>query len=108
VRPTRGHASIYDVTPYQYAVVDEIRGIDGLYLAVGFAARASRPRPAAGAAMLEMILEGKPAAAIAPFSYMRFVTGKLISGDASVSDGLRFRPLAFDDHFTAILFEVIY
>jgi sarcosine oxidase subunit beta len=77
----RGHAGIYDVTPDQRPVLDEVPGIDGLYLAAGFSGTGFKTSPAVGAAMSEMILNGKPPETIAPFSLTRFMTGKLIAGE---------------------------
>ena len=104
----RGHAGIYDVTPDQRPILDEIPGISGLYVAAGFSGTGFKTAPAVGAAMAALILSGpirsRPGgdaepfalnevkglraamdqdlrAAIAPFSYTRFMTGKLISGE---------------------------
>ena len=80
----RGHAGIYDVTPDQRPILDEIPGIDGLYVAAGFSGTGFKTAPAVGAAMAELILNGTGARRIAdlsPFSYTRFMTGKLISGE---------------------------
>jgi len=78
----RGHAGIYDVTPDQRPVLDEIPGIDGLYVAAGFSGTGFKTAPAVGAAMSELILTGHSKAAdLSAFSYTRFMTGKLISGE---------------------------
>src|SRR4029077_4659488 len=97
----RGHAGIYDVTPDQRPILDEIPGIDGLYVAAGFSGTGFKTAPAVGAAMAPLIMTGaSPSAAppvilsaakdlreamdqdlraaIAPFSFTRFMTGKLI------------------------------
>jgi sarcosine oxidase subunit beta len=85
----RGHAGIYDVTPDQRPVLDEVPGIDGLYLAAGFSGTGFKTSPAVGAAMSEMILNGKPPETIAPFSLTRFMTGKAIHSNhgTGVGDG---------------------
>ena len=92
----RGHAGIYDVTPDQRPILDEIPGIEGLYVAAGFSGTGFKTAPAVGAAMAALILNGPPTTAvipseaaeprdlreaIRPFSYTRFMTGKLISGE---------------------------
>src|SRR5579872_717565 len=77
----RGHAGIYDVTPDQRPILDEVVGIDGLYLAAGFSGTGFKTSPAVGAAMSDLILNGTMPEAIAPFSLTRFMTGKLIAGE---------------------------
>jgi glycine/D-amino acid oxidase-like deaminating enzyme len=54
----RGHAGIYDVTPDQRPVLDEIPGISGLYVAAGFSGTGFKTAPAVGAAMAELITTG--------------------------------------------------
>jgi len=76
----RGHAGIYDVTPDQRPILDEVPGIDGLYVAAGFSGTGFKTSPAVGAAMAELILNGTTPDAIAPFSFTRFIEGKLIAG----------------------------
>src|SRR5208282_5341565 len=82
----RGHAGIYDVTPDQRPILDEIPGIDGLYVAAGFSGTGFKTAPAVGAAMADLIMGGTHGnsvilnevkdlrEAIAPFSYTRFMT----------------------------------
>ena len=77
----RGHAGIYDVTPDHRPILDEIPGIDGLYVAAGFSGTGFKTSPAVGAAMADLILNGAMPEAIAPFSLTRFMTGKLIAGE---------------------------
>jgi len=101
----RGHAGIYDVTPDQRPILDEIPGIDGLYVAAGFSGTGFKTAPAVGAAMAELIMTGAspiadPAVilseakdlreAIAPFSFTRFMTGKLIAGEHEYAMGSDF------------------
>ena len=76
----RGHAGIYDVTPDQRPILDEVPGIDGLYVAAGFSGTGFKTSPAVGAAMSDLILNGTMPEAIAPFSFTRFMTGDLLSG----------------------------
>jgi len=107
----RGHAGIYDVTPDQRPILDEVPGIDGLYLAAGFSGTGFKTSPAVGAAMSDLIMNGPPSVIpseaaespseqgerltrdlreamnknlrnlIAPFSFTRFMTGHLIAGE---------------------------
>jgi sarcosine oxidase subunit beta len=78
----RGHAGIYDVTPDQRPILDEIPGIDGLFVAAGFSGTGFKTAPAVGAAMAELIATGAAKIAdVSAFSYTRFMTGKLIAGE---------------------------
>jgi sarcosine oxidase subunit beta len=78
----RGHAGIYDVTPDQRPILDEIPGIDGLFVAAGFSGTGFKTAPAVGAAMAELITTGASKIAdMSAFSYTRFMTGKLIAGE---------------------------
>ncbi len=102
----RGHAGIYDVTPDQRPILDEIPGVDGLFVAAGFSGTGFKTAPAVGAAMADMVMGGTPTnsvlpndtlnevqssrpasvpddlrASITPFSYTRFITGKLITNE---------------------------
>lgn len=86
----RGHAGIYDVTPDQRPILDELPGISGLYVAAGFSGTGFKTAPAVGAAMADLILNGVMPEAIAPFSYTRFMTGKLIAGEHEYAMGADF------------------
>jgi sarcosine oxidase subunit beta len=98
----RGHAGIYDVTPDQRPVLDEVPGIAGLYVAAGFSGTGFKTSPAVGAAMADMIMSGTTTntvilnevkdlrAAISSFSYTRFMTGKLIAGEHEYRMGADF------------------
>jgi len=98
----RGHAGIYDVTPDQRPILDEIPGVDGLFVAAGFSGTGFKTAPAVGAAMADMITGGMPANpgtlndmnylrdAIHPFSYTRFMTGRLIAGEHEYAMGAEF------------------
>jgi len=76
-----GHAGIYDVTPDQRPILDEVPGIEGLYVAAGFSGTGFKTSPAVGASMADLILSGKMPDAIAPFSITRFMTGQLLAGE---------------------------
>lgn len=86
-----GHAGIYDVTPDQRPVLDEIVGLEGLYVAAGFSGTGFKTSPAVGAAMAELIMTGKSASVdISAFSSLRFRTGKLIHGAHEYTMGAGF------------------
>ena len=87
----RGHAGIYDVTPDQRPILDEIPGIDGLYVAAGFSGTGFKTAPAVGAAMAELITTGAAKIVdVSPFSYTRFLTGNLIAGEHEYTMGSDF------------------
>ncbi len=60
----RGHAGIYDVTPDQRPILDEVPGLDGLYVAAGFSGTGFKTSPAVGAAMSSLILNGPPRSSV--------------------------------------------
>ncbi|MHB8381557.1 MAG: NAD(P)/FAD-dependent oxidoreductase [Candidatus Binataceae bacterium] len=75
----RGHAGIYDVTPDARAAMGSIGAVPGLYVAAGFSGTGFKTAPAVGAAMAELIIEGKSKTGdLAPFSFERFASGSLI------------------------------
>lgn len=85
---SHGHAGIYDVTADQRPVLDDIAGIDGLYVAAGFSGTGFKTSPVVGAAMAELILKGKSTTVdISAFSALRFRTGKLIHGEHEYTMG---------------------
>src|SRR4029077_11248160 len=86
----RGHAGIYDVTPDQRPILDEIPGIDGLYVAAGFSGTGFKTAPAVGPARAQLVINGVMPEAIAPFSFTRFMTGKLIAGEHEYTMGSDF------------------
>jgi len=75
----RGHAGIYDVSPDSRAVLGQVPGVAGLFVAAGFSGTGFKTSPAVGAAMAELILRPKSAAIdLSPFSFERLVNGELI------------------------------
>ena len=75
----RGHAGIYDVSPDARAAMGPVAAVPGLYIAAGFSGTGFKTSPAVGAAMAELIVEGKSRTAdLTPFSFERFATGNLI------------------------------
>jgi sarcosine oxidase subunit beta len=87
----RGHAGIYDVTPDQRPVLDEIAGVSGLFVAAGFSGTGFKTSPAVGAAMAELIMNGSATIAdISAFGHLRFLTGKLIHSEHEYRMGADF------------------
>jgi sarcosine oxidase subunit beta len=75
----RGHAGIYDVSPDARPVIGPIAELPGLFVAAGFSGTGFKTSPAVGAAMAEMIIEGKSKTVdLAPFSFERIRSGNLI------------------------------
>ena len=75
----RGHAGIYDVSPDSRAVLGQIPGVTGLFVAAGFSGTGFKTSPAVGAAMAELILRAKSTVIdLSPFSFDRLVSGELI------------------------------
>ncbi len=75
----RGHAGIYDVSPDSRAAIGPIAAVPGLYVAAGFSGTGFKTAPALGAALAELILEGKSRTAdLGAFSCDRFAAGNLI------------------------------
>ena len=57
-------------------------GLDGLYLACGLSGTGFKTSPAAGASLVELILDGAPKTVdISPFRFERFAEGKLLEGE---------------------------
>jgi sarcosine oxidase subunit beta len=75
----RGHAGIYDVSPDARAVLGKVPGISGLFVAAGFSGTGFKTAPAVGAAMAELILNGRSSTVdISPFEFERILSGRLI------------------------------
>jgi sarcosine oxidase subunit beta len=75
----RGHAGIYDVSPDARAAIGPIAAISGLYVAAGFSGTGFKTAPAVGAAIADLIVEGRSRTTdLTPFSFERFAAGKLI------------------------------
>ena len=79
---TTGFASLYNSTPDRHPIMDQVDGIQGLYLCTGFSGHGFKLAPAAGAAMAESVLDGRassPASSIdiSPLRLSRFDEGQL-------------------------------
>lgn len=68
-----GHAGLYDMTPDTHPIIGRERGIDGLYLMLGFSGAGFKKGPAVGQCMAEMIVEGRSRTVdLTPFRLERF------------------------------------
>ena len=75
----QGHAGIYDVSPDSRAVLGKVPGVEGLFVAAGFSGTGFKTSPAVGAAMAELIFNGRSGAIdISPFGFERILSGRLI------------------------------
>ncbi len=75
------HVGRDGITPDQRAIYSA-SGLDGFYLACGLSGTGFKTSPAAGASMVELILDGKPKTVdITPFRFERFAEGKLLEGE---------------------------
>ena len=75
------HVGRDGITPDQRAIYSGT-DLEGFYLACGLSGTGFKTSPAAGASMVELILDGKPNTVdITPFRFERFVTGQLLEGE---------------------------
>ena len=70
-----GFAGLYTSTPDRHPIMDQMDGIEGLYLCTGFSGHGFKLAPAAGAAMAELVLEGNASSIdISPLRLSRFLS----------------------------------
>jgi sarcosine oxidase, subunit beta len=75
------HVGRDGITPDQRAIYSGT-DLNGFYLACGLSGTGFKTSPAAGASMVELILEGKPKTVdITPFRFSRFAEGQLLQGE---------------------------
>jgi sarcosine oxidase subunit beta len=75
------HVGRDGITPDQRAIYSAA-GPDGFYLACGLSGTGFKTSPAAGASLVELILDGTPKTVdISPFRLGRFAEGKLLEGE---------------------------
>ena len=75
------HVGRDGITPDQRAIYGA-SGLDGFYLACGLSGTGFKTSPAAGASLVELILDGASKTVdISPFRFERFAEGKLIEGE---------------------------
>ena len=75
------HVGRDGITPDQRAIYSAT-GLDGFYLACGLSGTGFKTSPAAGASLVELMLDGKPTTVdITPFRFERFAEGQLLEGE---------------------------
>jgi sarcosine oxidase subunit beta len=75
------HVGRDGITPDQRAIYGS-SGLDGFYLACGLSGTGFKTSPAAGASLVELILDGVPKTVdITPFRFERFAEGQLLKGE---------------------------
>ncbi len=75
------HVGRDGITPDQRAIYGT-SGLDGFYLTCGLSGTGFKTSPAAGASLVELILDGAPKTVdITPFRFERFAEGNLIEGE---------------------------
>ena len=75
------HVGRDGITPDQRAIYSPA-GPDGFYLACGLSGTGFKTSPAAGASLVELILDGAPKTVdITPFRFQRFAEGQLLEGE---------------------------
>ena len=75
------HVGRDGITPDQRAIYGTT-GLDGFYLACGLSGTGFKTSPAAGASLVELILDGAPKTVdITPFRFERFAEGRLLEGE---------------------------
>jgi sarcosine oxidase subunit beta len=81
-----GWAGVYDVTPDWHPIMDEVPGVQGCYLCVGFSGHGFKLCPATGALMAEFVTTGQTREVdIRFFRLSRFEEGQPIRGKYSYS-----------------------
>ena len=79
-----GYGALQAVTPDGLPIVDRLPGLDGAFVAAGFASRSILLAPAAGEIMAELVIDGKAATLdVAPLRAARFS-----DGDEAKNNGL--------------------
>jgi sarcosine oxidase, subunit beta len=74
-----GHAGIYDVSPDSRPVLGKVPALDGLFVAAGFSGTGFKTSPAVGAAMAELILDGRSTTVdLSPFGFERILNRRMI------------------------------
>jgi sarcosine oxidase subunit beta len=75
------HVGRDGITPDQRAIYSAT-GLEGFYLACGLSGTGFKTSPAAGASLVELILDGAPRTVdITPFRFERFAQGQLLEGE---------------------------
>ncbi len=73
-----GYAGLYTSTPDLHPIIDQVDGIEGLYICTGFSGHGFKLAPAIGICMAQMILEGgSKLVDFTPLRMSRFAEGDL-------------------------------
>jgi sarcosine oxidase subunit beta len=67
-----GWAGLRPLTPDEHAIIDYLPGVEGLLCAIGFCGHGFQHSPAAGKAVADIILDGKPTLDLSALSFARF------------------------------------
>ena len=71
-----GFAGLYTSTPDRQPIIDQINGIEGLFVCAGFSGHGFKLAPAAGVTMAELVVDGQASTIdISPLRLSRFATG---------------------------------
>jgi sarcosine oxidase subunit beta len=73
-----GWAGLYEISPDNHAILGEVPGLAGFFVAGGFSGHGFQHSPAAGKVMAELILGEKPSIDISSLALERFSKGQLI------------------------------
>ena len=75
-----GWSGLFTTTPDWHPILDQVPGIEGLYCAVGFSGHGFKLSPMIGAAMAELMVQGRATSVdISPLRFARFAEGDLLS-----------------------------
>src|SRR5882762_9512421 len=78
---SRGYRAFDGYSADRHAILGQVDGIDGLYLATAFSGSGFKIAPAVGACMAELVIEGRAKTVdIEPFSIRRFAEGRTVEG----------------------------
>jgi len=74
-----GWSGLFTITPDWHPILDQVKGISGLYCAVGFSGHGFKLAAMIGISMAELVLEGRAKAVdIQPLRFSRFEEGDLM------------------------------
>lgn len=83
-----GWAGLRPITPDDHAIIDWMPGVEGVFLAVGFAGHGFQHSPATGQMVAEWLLDGQPSLDLSMFSASRFRPEDDVAGKNSLLSGL--------------------
>ena len=76
--PRGGWAGLLEGTPDFHPIVGGAPGVDGFLLCYGFSGHGFKEAPVTGRLVSELIVDGRTSLDIAPLSFERFATGRLL------------------------------